>query len=225
MKLVTVFFARSKAYQKFLTVWLKSAKKYMPDIPIKIIKPKKTKSIDHKRDTAIAFLEAAKYALNSDEPLMITDVDMMFTGRIDTIRNRKFDIAVTVRDYRAKYNTGLWFYRPTDGAKRFLVSWIYNTKWIVKNFKKCTELIGTHGGIDQASLWMTINLKHIRKINILELPCQIWNACQTEWENVNKRTKIVHVKSKLRLTATGRNKVPEDMQYLKPLIKKWRSYL
>ncbi len=223
MKLITVFFARHKGYQRFLTVWERSARKVMPDIEIKIIKPKKTKSIDHKRDTAIAFYEAAYYALKSNEPLMITDVDMMFTGRIDTAWKYKFDIAVTVRKYRAKYNTGLWFYRPTSKAKRFLKLWITNTQYIVKNFKTCTKLIGENGGIDQASLYMTI--LQIKDINILELPCQKWNACQTEWENVNRETKIIHVKSKLKLTATGRNKVPKDMQYLKPLIKKWRSYL
>ncbi len=223
MKLITVYFARSKNYKNFLTVWERSARRVMPAIRIKIIKPGKSKSIDHKRDTAIAFIEAANYALKSNEALIITDVDMMFTDRVDTAWEQKFDIAVTVRDYRAKYNTGLWFYRPTKKAKKFLKLWIKNTNWIVNNFKKLTELIGTHGGIDQASLFMTIN--SIKNIDILELPCQIWNACQTEWENVNKETKVIHVKSKLRLTATGRNEVPEKMQYLKPLIKKWRSYL
>ncbi|KKN63331.1 hypothetical protein LCGC14_0502790 [marine sediment metagenome] len=223
VKLITVYFARSRNYKNFLTVWLKSAKKIMPNIDIKVIKPKQSKCIDHKRDTAIAFNEAAYYALKSKEPLIITDVDMMFMNPVDTILDRKFDIAITVRKYRAKYNTGLWIYKPSKRSRKFVHSWIQNTKWIVENFNKCTELIGTHGGIDQASLWMTIN--KIQNINILELPCQVWNACQTEWEKVDRHTKIIHVKSKLRLTATGRNEVPENMQYLKPLIKKWRSYL
>ena len=223
MKRITVFFSRNRNYRNFLTVWKKSARKFMPDIDIRILKPRNIKSIDHKRDTAVAFIAAAQYALGSTEPLIITDVDMMFLDRVDTVFKDDFDIAVTTRKYRAKYNTGFWVYRPTKKAKKFLKYWICNTNWILANFKKCIELIGTHGGIDQASLYMTI--ENMKDIYIRELPCQEWNACQTEWENVNKKTKIVHVKSKLRLTATGRNEVPENMQYLKPLIRKWRSYL
>lgn len=220
--IVTVFFDRKKRYNKFLKVFKRSAKKHMPNEKITTLNMQMPPNIDHKRDTAYAFIKAAEYAINSNNRLVITDVDLMFTGNILKAWNYNFDIAVTVRD-DPKYNTGVWFYRPTANSKSFVKEWIQETKRLMNDYDKEYDFIHSNGGLDQASLCSTINKN--KNAIIKELPCVEWNACQHEWKDVNKNTKVVHVKSKLRLVAVNNKDIPEDMEYLKPLAKKWRRYL
>lgn len=223
MKLITIYFERKKQFKIFLTVFRRSAKKCMPYVNLEIVKIPMPPDIDHKRDTAFAFFAAAKYALRSKEDLMIADVDLMFRRSIMDIWKRSFDIAITVRDREnMRYNTGLWFYRPTEASRLFVKQWIINTKKIVKNFCKYEEFSWQYGGIDQASLYMT--LKKNKNAKILELPCLEWNATQSEWKHIDNNVRVIHVKSKLRLAAFGKIEVPPEMDYMNPILKTWKRY-
>lgn len=222
MKIVTVYFERKKQYRKFLTVFRRSARAIMPKVKIEIVTPEMPKNIDHKRDTAFAFLAAANYALRSKVPLVIADVDLMFVKPINDVWKIPFDIAVTTRN-EMKYNTGLWLYRPSEKSRLFVKQWIKNTKHLMRNFCKYEDFTWQHGGIDQASLYMTI--KGNKAIKIKELPCLEWNACQGEWKHADDKTRVIHIKSKLRLAALGKIDIPEGHEYMIPLVKKWRKYL
>jgi len=226
MKLITIYFERKKKFKKFLKVFQNSAKKHMPNVKTEIVKISMPPDVDHKRDTAYAFLAAAEYALQSREPLAIADIDLMFTKSIMDIFKRRFDLAITVRDRKTlRYNTGLWFYKPSQKARLFVKDWIKYTKRLMKSFCKNEEFVHTHGGIDQASLHMTIKRNTAAKI--LELPCLEWNATQSEWKHINEETntRVIHVKSKLSLAAFGRIEIPESIDYMKPIIKIWKGYL
>jgi hypothetical protein len=226
MKIITAFFARKSFYNKLLRVFKNSCKSVMPGIKIEIIKPLKPhKNIDHKRDTAFAFLDAAYYVLKQRELIAVCDCDMMFLKSIEYIEDKEFDIAVTTRD-KIKFNTGLWFYRPSERSRLFVIEWINQTKKIMENFCRYEEFCHEHGGIDQASLFVTVK-KLKRKIKLLELPCSEWNSTQSEWKEVDKNTRIVHIKSKLRLLCSGRidPATSADIKYLLPLKEKWESFL
>jgi len=223
MKIIAVYFERKAHYKKLLTVFEKSAAKIMPDIEVEILKIPMPKNIDHKRDTAFAFLAAAEYALKSKECLAIADVDLMFTRSIADVFKIPFDIAVTIHTIKKrKYNTGLWFYRPTDNAREFLKEWINKTIKIKAGFNNKYKNIG-HGGIDQAALYFTD--QNNKKANIKELLCQEWNSTQYEWRNIDRNTRVIHIKSKLMLATFDRIEIPKGHEYMKPIIKKWRSYL
>jgi len=226
MKIATAFFARKSKYSKLLKVFKNSVKETMPEIKLKIIKMDKPKNIDHKRDTAYSFLAAAEYAIDHGSGLLaIADCDLMFLKSIESIKHEKFDIAITVRN-KMKFNTGLWFMRPTARAKDFVKYWIEKTKILMNDFCRYEDFCWKHGGIDQASLFLTI--EKFKKINILELPCQEWNATQSEWRNVNEDTRVIHIKSQLRGFCCDPDKMiemDEKWNYLLPLIKKWRDYL
>jgi hypothetical protein len=222
MNIATVYFERKKAYKKFLRVFKKSAIKAMPKVNLKIIRPKLPKNIDHKRDTAFAFLDAARYAIKSEKPLAIADVDLMFVRSIEDVWKLDFDLAVTVRS-SIKYNTGLWFYRPNERSFAFVNQWIKNTKFLMNNFCEYEDYSWLHGGIDQASLHMTVTKNKDAKI--LELPCQEWNATQSEWKHIDEDTRVIHFKSKLRLATFGRIDINEKYNYMKPLIKKFKRFL
>jgi hypothetical protein len=222
MNIATVYFERKKTYKKFLRVFKKSAYTAMSKVKLKIIRPDLPQNIDHKRDTAFAFLDAARYALKSDKPLAIADIDLMFVRSIEDVWNLDFDLAVTVRA-GIKYNTGLWFYRPNERSVAFVKQWIKNTKFLMNNFCEYEGYSWKHGGIDQASLHMTV-VKN-KEAKILELPCQEWNATQSEWKHVDENTRVVHFKSKLRLATFKRIEVPEGHNYMRPLIKKFKRFL
>lgn len=225
MTIMTAFFARKKKYNALLKVFKNSMRAIMPKVKFRLLKIKKPENIDHKRDTAFAFIAAAKYALAHNKGILaVADCDLMFLQSIEDINRLQFDIAVTTRN-KMKYNTGLWFMKPTARAKKFIERWIFNTEIIMNNFCKYEDFCWQHGGIDQASLFMT--LQKNKKASVLELPCQIWNATQSEWRNVDYNTRVIHIKSKLRLAVFGKLTVDKEgeFNYLLPLIKKWRSFL
>ena len=224
MKIITVFFARSPKYNKLLKVFETSLKLHMPNIDYQRIDIPKPKNIDHKRDTAFAFIAAAKHALYHKKGIIaVADCDLMFLKSIENIKQYDFDIAITTRK-KMKYNTGLWFMRPTKEAKKFLIEWMIKTVYLMKNFCEQEEFCWDHGGIDQAALHLAIQKNTETKI--LELPCMEWNATQSEWRNINDQTRVIHIKSKLREFCCKLKKVPgEQYQYLNPIIETWRYYL
>ena len=223
MKIITIFFARKKQYNKLLRVWVNSLKKSMPKVNYEIIQIKKPKNIDHKRDTAFAFLAACEYALKSKEILAICDIDLMFLKDITEIEKKDFDIAITIRK-KMKYNTGVWFFKPTPQAKQFLQKWIKNTQRLINNFCKNEDFCWKHGGIDQASLYLTI--KKDKKTKILELPCNEWNATQSEWNTIKMhKVRIVHIKSKLRLAVFNKITIPPEHKNMNMLKNKWKEFL
>lgn len=199
----------------------------MPRLKLKILKPKIFKRYNRKNDITESFLASAYYALKSKERLIVADVDLMFLKPVDDAFNHDFDIAITVRKDRDKYyNTGLWFCRPTDKAKLFIRLWIEETERLIKNAIKTNRWIFTHGGVDQMSL------HHILERNekegfakIKKLPCLIWNACQTEWDHVTNKTRVIHIKSKLRNWVLKHQTPREHLQSIRKLGSIWRTYL
>lgn len=225
MKIITVCFARKFYYNKLLRVFENSLKAVMPKIKPKILRPKLPRSIDHKRDTAFAFIAAAKYVLKAKHLTAVCDCDLMFLKSIADITEKDFDIAVTTRS-KVKYNTGLWFYRPSNNAALFVREWIEQTNNIMKDFCTWEDFCWNHGGIDQASLYLTIR-KLKRKIKILELPCEEWNSTQSEWRYIDENTRIIHIKSQLRgfCCKPNKNKITEKWEFLRPYVKMWKGFL
>lgn len=197
MKIIAAYFNRGGIYSKLKTVFERSCKQFMPETELEILEMKMPVKIDHKRDTAWAFFEAANYALESKEALAICDIDIMFNGSIMDAFDHNFDIGITVRkSFKHPYNTGVWFYRPTGPAQEFLTRWIEYTEVLVDDFEKRIEFITQHGGIDQASLAMAMQEKSDAIIK--EFPCLIYNAEQSCWANMTDKTKVIHIKSGLR---------------------------
>ena len=222
MKIISILFERKRKYNALATVFERSLKAVMPRIDYEIIRIKMPPNVDHKRDTAYAFLAAANYVLKQKKLIAVADIDFLFLKSIEDIQQKQFDIAVTTRN-KMKYNTGLWFYRPGVRSAAFVRKWIRYTKKIVDNFCNYEEFSWTHGGIDQASLFWTVG--KCPNINLLELPCLTWNATQSEWKHVNEYTKIIHIKSKLRTIIFKKKEIPAELSYLRPFVQKWRSYL
>ena len=106
MKIVAAYYNRKNRYKKLLKVFMRSIKKVMPKVKIKIIDPRIKKKFNRKNDITESFLVTANYALNSEESLIVADVDLLFLKKVDDIFKNDFDIAITVRaDKEKPYNT------------------------------------------------------------------------------------------------------------------------
>lgn len=224
MKITTVYFDRgNQKYKRLLNVFYNSAIHYMPEADIKIYQMKVKEKITRKHDMAEAFLFLAKKTLGFKKITAICDVDLMFVNPIDSIKEKEFDIAITMRKFKHPYNSGVWFFNPTDKARLFVNKWIENTKYLINNYDDNLKLINKHAGIDQASQSMTVEqLKN--EVNIIKLPCQEWNATQSEWHLTDKNTKIIHIKSKLRDFCMKNKKVPKEQKHLRSLVKQWKKF-
>ncbi|MGD8307395.1 MAG: putative nucleotide-diphospho-sugar transferase [Ignavibacteria bacterium] len=223
MKIVAIYFERKKKFRSFKRVFFKSCKKIMPKTKCQVIEIPLPENIDHKRDTAYAFLAACKYALRSKVFLAICDIDLMFQKSILDIEKVKFDIAITTRQSNMRYNTGLWFYRPTKKAKIFVKRWYNNTRKILHNFCEYEEFSHQYGGIDQAALHTTINENKKIGAKIVELSCLEWNATQSEWKHITENNRVIHVKSGLSGACFGKP-IPEGHEYMKKIIDIWKGY-
>jgi len=223
--IVTAYFAREEIYNDLFSVFIRSAKDFMPDKKIKVLQLKPPKFIDHQRDAAISFLSVANYVFRKNKPAIITGIDSLFLKSIYPLLDKVFDIAISMRNHKVRYNTGLWAYHPTKKAKTFLSKWIKITKLLLNKFDEFENEIHLYGGIDQLSLLITL-LVDKTNLHIKKLPCQEWNATQSEWRDIDNNTRMIHVKSQLRVLLQQKKiEYDKSNRHLEPIIEKWRSYL
>jgi len=198
MIIIAAYFEERKEYKDLKTIFINSAKRFMLDVDIRIVSGDKInrRSYDHHQDTYIGFKLAVEYVLKLQKPCAVCDIDLMFRGSIESIWERDFDLAVTIRNHTARFNTGVWFYRPTEKSNMFIKQWLDLTEEFSKNINKIKMGLDKYSGLDQYAL-ACIKKKN-PDVNVLELLCQEWNAEQTCWKTIDRNTKIVHLKSQLR---------------------------
>lgn len=227
MIIVSPFFARIAKYKKLLNIFYNSGKEKMYNSIFNIIDvkiPKHGYSADtvknHHWDTYYSFMSKITRAIEIDDNVLMSDSDIMFLQSVNDVWQYDFDIAITIRNYRSRYNTGITFAKPTMAAKNFLISWKQNTKDVAMKWDK--KEIHKWAGIDQASLHRT--LQEGQNVKILELPCEIWNAEQTCWKHINSETKVIHIKSGLRRIYFGEEKMRRPWFYLRPILERMKHY-
>lgn len=202
MKIVSVYFDEKPIYRTLRRIYENSLRAVMPDIESVILEPGKQnrEHYSHKLDTAAGFIAAANYVVQQEEICAVVDIDILWRKRIDDLWMGQYDLAVTVRETKAKYNTGLWIYTPH--ARKAVTIWKLYTKYYADNLTRLHDEIWSWGGIDQIALRDTI--KECPELKVIELPCQEWNAEQSTWHRVNEKTRLIHLKSKLRQEIQGK---------------------
>ncbi|MFW6247350.1 MAG: hypothetical protein ACOC22_04240 [bacterium] len=114
MKIKTVYFDTDKKYGDLIKVFKNSANFYMPDIDVDIyeMKPPKDKNregiYNRRVDMANAFIFLAKKTLEEQNEIVAAcDADLMFTNSIEDIKEYNFDVAITIREGKYIFNTGI----------------------------------------------------------------------------------------------------------------------
>jgi hypothetical protein len=227
MIIVTSFFTREPQYYRLLKIFYNTAREKMPSAKIDVVQfiPAtygycNNDEINHHWDTYYAFMTKISHAIEINDNILMSDSDIMFMKSVSGIWAKDFDIAITTRDHKCKYNTGICFIKPTRQAKIFLKLWKQHTKEIAKRFD--LKEINQWMGIDQAALYKTLHEK--LSIKILELPCRIWNAEQKSYKKINNDTKVFHVKCGFRDIFFNKRPMTQRYEFLKPILERMKYY-
>ena len=219
MLVAGIFNREDRDYERLRIVWERSAQEAMTGVPRKIIQLTPPEDTGREDDITYADTAVMQWVLDNRRDCVVTDIDMMFTGNMMDVFKRQFDIAVTKRDYRAPYNSGVWYFRNTAGGRAFVKLWLRETWRMFNNEAKRAN--PGHGGLDQASLFKAIKKT---KAKVIELPCELYNAEQTCWAELHPDVRAIHIKSKLRRVCFGETDL-EVHENVYKIADKWRSYL
>lgn len=223
MKLITVATdAGNGRIDALYRVFEASARNCIPVVEIKKLEIQYRPADNRNRALMIneSFIAAAEAAVMGKEPVAVCDCDLMFLGDISPAFDSPFDIGITVRGGSMPYNTGLWFYNPTEKAESFVLKWVENAKalYTMRHTTKQAEHISRHGGIDQAALSDALDTE---PATVKLFNCKEWNACQGDWASMVNPL-VVHVKSQLRNAVFNPNlAVPPGCAQI---VKLWRKY-
>lgn len=216
MRIVAAMMESAGYYARLRRVFERSAAAVMPGVEIEVLElgPRPGTRQDAMAD---CFVAAAERAIEVGGEVTVCDLDLMFLREIESAFAAPFDVAYTVRTTSLRYNTGLWFMRPS--GRRFVERWVAWTRKIQASPRMWRVELAAFGGIDQLALHFTVSEGGAE---LLELPCQEWNATQSEWAAVDSLTRVVHVKSALRRAALGMERLSDPS--LAPLVEQFRRW-
>jgi hypothetical protein len=214
MKIVGVVFDYNEGdrYERLTRVWAKSIEVNCPAAEVSILKiqpPKKTKrkiglsSNWHKFKSWIDFARDQR----DGEHVILMDTDMIVLDDLRPAFNEEFDIGITRRTKANwPYNGGVVFVKISDATREFLRKWGEIDEHMYRDEKFHAPYSKKYKGQNQSSLgWM---VEHNESVKIREFPCAIWNACNEDWIYIDNNTKVIHLKSNLRLCCLGEQPGP-----------------
>ncbi len=156
-----------------------------------------------------------------DTPILLIDCDTFITRPLDDIWAQPFDFAYTTKpDSRFPFNSGVVFVRATDRTRQFFRRWRDENLMMLRDRDHHQAWRARYGGINQAALGRALEAGWTSDLVRLELPCQEWNCEDAHWRTFDPAvTRIVHVKSALRLAVLGYGPV---LPSLRPLVHAWQ---
>lgn len=117
------------------------------------------------------------------------------------------DVAFTMKYAKGHFpfNSGVIITRVNERSREFFKQWREINEQFLADGRKHETYRAKYGGINQAALGYMIDNNQIKGLNIKPLTCQEWNCEDSEWINLDHRTRILHIKSDLRRAClTGR---------------------
>lgn len=154
--------------------------------------------------------------------ILLIDADTFISRSLDAIWDRDFDIAYTVRPagYKLPLNGGVLFLRVNARSKAFIAAWAEANRRMLIDRPFHMKWRKRYGGINQAALGCVLTTA-AHGLAIEPLPCLEWNCEDSGWESFDPEvTRIVHVKSRLRLVVFNmRGPTPA----VRRVAKLWRA--
>jgi hypothetical protein len=206
MLVYTVYFKPSRGdFERLKKVFVYSLKKHSPGVKIYEHEvdypPEDGRRPSHTENIyKLGFWNDLIQRKNDNEPVLLCDCDLLVTQDItDMIDHCESDISFTSREgYDWKYNAGVILVKPTDRAKRFFQRWYdVSLKFDATDENYWRMILGKYKGATQSTLAHVIGSREYEDV-IGEIPCQVWNLAETEFDQFDKNTRIVHIKSRLR---------------------------
>jgi hypothetical protein len=210
-------------YERLVRVFRKSALRVMPEVRFEERNLKcpgnKIPKIHFRLSNTLKLREWVKWLDYTEDNTVFMDCDMLILQDISPAFDLDFDIAYTVRtSAKMPMNGGVIFAKPTEGARKFLYAWndINDKMFANPTFHHPYRV--KYAGMNQAAFGYLLE-NPIEGVNLLRLPCAVWNSCSEDWNKVNASTRIVHIKSVLRKVVLGGNR-----SAYKSITDIWKAY-
>lgn len=192
-------------YSVLSKVFEHSVKKYCPDAELELlkVKPPELKRKARSRSFASNTLKLGLWLdilKKTDDNVIFMDCDMIVLKDISEAFNYKFDIGYTVRTRSPiPFNGGVVFVKNTPNAIKFIELWKEINRQMYEDYTFHMPYRTKYAGMNQASFGYLLEKKKydakVKKFN-----CDIWNACDDNWRDISKDTKVIHIKGGLRRT-------------------------
>lgn len=167
-----------------------------------------------------SWYQAVMAAADGDR-LALLDADMMIVRPLDDVWDLPFDYAYTTKDSRFPFNSGVMFLRVSPKVRAFVQAWRDENRRMLREYDFHMPWRKKYGGINQASLGYALDSGLAADLTIARLPCPEWNCEDTSWRTFDPAvTRIVHIKSQLRLAIFQDGRPPEKSG---PIIQLWRG--
>jgi hypothetical protein len=229
MKIVTVHFdypAYNGVFKRLINVFMKTAKHYMPEVPIELIRVDPPDTEAGIKKTYVANTEKLRLWVEalkrSDGEVVLMDCDMMFLGDIGDGFQYDFDIGYTIRHKsRIPFNGGVIFVRVSKKVVNFFEELLEVNNRMYRDPKLHEKYRKTYCGLNQAAFgYMLENYRG--PVKLLALPSRVYNAVDDTWPHaLNGGTKVIHIKSRLRKHCLGEDVF--DPRY-KPIWRLWQKW-
>ncbi len=136
--------------------------------------------------------------------VLLLDADTFVNAPLDDLWSLDFDVAYTVRPAGARLpiNAGVVAVRTGDLSRRFMRAWLATDAWFLRDVEAQKPWRKRYGGQNQSSLGYALeSLRGFEEqFRALALPCEEWNCEDLCWRSYAPSTRIVHVKSALRMS-------------------------
>lgn len=231
-RLVSVYFGGNAQYPRMARVLEHTARKYCPgwDVAVAEVHTKELRSalgnISHARNAEKA-VEWERIVRESEDGtrLLLVDADTFVTGNLDPLWAHEFDVMITTKQSRFPFNSGVVGVRVSDRARRFFDEWTREALRFLRLSAEHGEWRRKFGGLHQAALGALLEGGQEERLGltVARLPCEEWNCEDYCWDKFDpSRTKIVHVKSALRL-AVFHLGAGAAMRHTRTLADLWRA--
>jgi len=154
--------------------------------------------------------------------VLLMDADTFVLGPLDGIFEGAWDVAVTARAQGCRYpvNAGVVAVQVGPKARAFMESWLRIDRRILVNPVEHALYVKAFGGHNQTSLGI-LRAGGSAGARVVEVPGLQWNCEDTLWKHFSPQvTRVVHVKSALRMAVGGLN-AGAAHAVVAPLARAW----
>lgn len=151
--------------------------------------------------------------------VLLIDTDTVVLRPLDPIWEKNFDLAYTVRPATFPLNGGVVFVRVSPALRAFFQAWVTeNVRLIDDSSDQPQAWRNKYGGVNQAALAHVLDTNH--GLRLATLPCLEWNCEDTTWHLFDPAvTRILHIKSALRLACLESQPIPAELAQLAAIWK------
>ena len=202
MILHTIHFGEDNLYQRLAKVLAYSAKKNSPNTPIiihagpstnqEIIENQRRGCFGHDIVNALKTKYHNEIVQNAElgEFICLMDLDMAVMSDLSEAEG-DYDLGYTVRDQKARINSGIIFVRVSEKTKQWYSRWHEIVYQLLNDAGKLSKLKLIYSGINQSALGIMLQESH--NLVLKEFPAKIWNLTPVHYNSFNSETKVIHM--------------------------------